>query len=348
MDAPRKFVRRTSGVVGALVAVVLLASCGDGGVSLPDPDLHAPDPDDHAPDAADADGDAAGSADADAAGPARSRLPTPTLPAVPTPTETAVAPEPTATEPPGTEPVPAPEPTVAPGAARDGDRGRPGADRDRDGHRTGPTADPDPDVDARHAVAVPVDGRPTESRPGHPGVGVVAGRAPRRRPRRRDPADRPIAHAACGRSGRSRPTVPTTRRRSGGRRVRTCGPSVAWACARRRERRLTPKGAAMSNVARRCTTEGCAANGRVQAATTCPVCGRPTVWTVLRVPPPGEEPDRPDLLARPCRRAAPGAAHAPAGAATRTCTNPDVRPATTWSRTTAVCAGCDATVVARV
>ena len=101
----------------------------------------------------------------------------------------------------------------------------------------------------------------------------------------------------------------------------------------------------MSNVARRCTTEGCAAHGRVQASATCAVCGNPTVWSVLRVPPPGEGPIAP-IYCTPMPSAQHPPAPRPAGAATRTCINPvcdhfhlvqdDVR-----------CAGCgDATVAA--
>ena len=44
----------------------------------------------------------------------------------------------------------------------------------------------------------------------------------------------------------------------------------------------------MANVALRCTDPACAADGKVQTTKTCAVCGKPTTWTVLRVPPPGQ------------------------------------------------------------
>ncbi|MEZ0446434.1 hypothetical protein [Cellulomonas sp. ICMP 17802] len=71
----------------------------------------------------------------------------------------------------------------------------------------------------------------------------------------------------------------------------------------------------MSNVARRCTDPACAAQGKVQAGTTCAVCGKPTQWTVLRVPPPGSGPIAP-IYSTPMPVAR------PVGTETRTCTNP--------------------------
>jgi hypothetical protein len=61
----------------------------------------------------------------------------------------------------------------------------------------------------------------------------------------------------------------------------------------------------------------------VQSSATCAVCGNPTVWSVLRVPPPGEAPIAP-IYSTPMPL--PSSSHQPsprpAGAATRTCVNP--------------------------
>ena len=46
----------------------------------------------------------------------------------------------------------------------------------------------------------------------------------------------------------------------------------------------------MANVALRCTDPGCVAHGKVQTTKTCAVCGKPTTWSVLRVPPTGQAP----------------------------------------------------------
>jgi hypothetical protein len=103
----------------------------------------------------------------------------------------------------------------------------------------------------------------------------------------------------------------------------------------------------MSNVARRCTTEGCAANGRVQTAATCPVCGRPTVWTVLRVPPPGGGPIAPIYSTPMPLKGHPEPQTRPAGSETRTCTNPACA-SFHLVQDAAVCAECGtATVAAR-
>jgi hypothetical protein len=80
-------------------------------------------------------------------------------------------------------------------------------------------------------------------------------------------------------------------------------------------------GDAMSNVALRCTDPACAAHGKVQTATTCAVCGKPTVWTVLRVGLPGEVPIGP-IYSTPMPLAQKRPPRRPPGADTRTCVDP--------------------------
>ena len=77
----------------------------------------------------------------------------------------------------------------------------------------------------------------------------------------------------------------------------------------------------MANVALRCTDPACVAQGKVQTTKTCAVCGKPTTWTVLRVPSPGQAaPIGPIYtMPMPLKDAPPPAAAA--GTDTRTCTN---------------------------
>ncbi|WP_456786193.1 hypothetical protein [Cellulomonas sp. P5_C5] len=103
----------------------------------------------------------------------------------------------------------------------------------------------------------------------------------------------------------------------------------------------------MSNVALRCTDTACAAHGRVQATPTCAVCGKPTVWTVLRVPPPGTAPIAP-IYSTPMPLKGQQQPHVhPVGSETRTCTNPACASFHLVQDAT-VCAQCgSATVVAK-
>ncbi|GEK23170.1 hypothetical protein [Cellulomonas xylanilytica] len=105
----------------------------------------------------------------------------------------------------------------------------------------------------------------------------------------------------------------------------------------------------MSNVALRCTDEACAAHNRVQATPTCAVCGKPTVWTVLRVPPQGTGPIAPIYSTpMPLKGQGQQAAHLrPAGSETRTCTNAACS-SFHLVQDAPVCAACgEATVVAK-
>jgi hypothetical protein len=103
----------------------------------------------------------------------------------------------------------------------------------------------------------------------------------------------------------------------------------------------------MSNVALRCTDPACAAHGRVQTTPTCATCGRPTVWTVLRVPPPGQAPVGPIYSTPVPARPSSTQGALPAGAETRTCTNPECARYH-WVQDEAFCGACGhATVVAR-
>jgi len=75
----------------------------------------------------------------------------------------------------------------------------------------------------------------------------------------------------------------------------------------------------MANVALRCTDPACAAQGKVQTTKTCAVCGKPTTWGVLRVPPAGQAAPIGPIYTMPMPLK-----DAPAptpGAQTRTCTN---------------------------
>ena len=79
----------------------------------------------------------------------------------------------------------------------------------------------------------------------------------------------------------------------------------------------------MSNIARRCSDATCPAHGQVQATPTCGVCGKPTEWTVLRVPPPGTGPIAPIYSTPMPLKGHTEQPHLrPAGTETRTCTNP--------------------------
>jgi hypothetical protein len=104
----------------------------------------------------------------------------------------------------------------------------------------------------------------------------------------------------------------------------------------------------MSNVARRCSDPACAAHGRVQSGPTCAVCGKPTTWTVLRVPPPGGGGPIAPIYSTPMPLKDPQASHRrPAGTETRTCTNPECS-SFHLVQDAVVCAGCgQATVVAK-
>ncbi|WP_156043735.1 hypothetical protein [Cellulomonas sp. URHE0023] len=74
----------------------------------------------------------------------------------------------------------------------------------------------------------------------------------------------------------------------------------------------------MANVALRCTDPACAADGKVQTTKTCAVCGKPTTWSVLRVPTAGQTATIGPIYTMPMPvKDAP----APVGAPTRTCTN---------------------------
>jgi hypothetical protein len=76
----------------------------------------------------------------------------------------------------------------------------------------------------------------------------------------------------------------------------------------------------MANVALRCTDPACAAQGKVQTTKTCAVCGKPTTWTVLRVPSAGQAATIGPIYTMPMPlKDAPSPT---AGAQTRTCTNP--------------------------
>jgi hypothetical protein len=103
----------------------------------------------------------------------------------------------------------------------------------------------------------------------------------------------------------------------------------------------------MSNVALRCTDEACPAHGRVQATPACAVCGKPTVWTVLRVPPPGGGAPIAPIYSTPMPLKGQQPHPRPAGSETRTCTNPSCSSFHLVQDAT-VCAACGtATVVAR-
>ncbi|WP_028051146.1 hypothetical protein [Cellulomonas sp. URHD0024] len=79
----------------------------------------------------------------------------------------------------------------------------------------------------------------------------------------------------------------------------------------------------MANTALRCTDPACAAQGKVQTSKTCAVCGKPTVWTVLRVPQPGAPaPIGPIYTSpMPLKGSAQPVAR-PVGVETRTCMDP--------------------------
>lgn len=99
----------------------------------------------------------------------------------------------------------------------------------------------------------------------------------------------------------------------------------------------------MSNVALRCSDAACPAHGKVQVSQTCAVCGKPTTWTVLRVPPPGSGPIAP-IYSTPMPLKD---HHRPAGSQTRTCTN-TACPSFHMVQDAAVCGECGhATVVAK-
>ena len=74
----------------------------------------------------------------------------------------------------------------------------------------------------------------------------------------------------------------------------------------------------MANVALRCTNPACSAEGRVQTGKTCAVCGKPTTWTVLRVPPAGSPEVIGPIYTMPMP---PKNAPAAVGRQTRTCPN---------------------------
>lgn len=79
----------------------------------------------------------------------------------------------------------------------------------------------------------------------------------------------------------------------------------------------------MANVALRCTDPACTARGKVQTTTTCAVCGKPTTWSVLRVPPKDQPGPIGPIYTTPMplkQKNRPVAR--PAGVETRTCTNP--------------------------
>ena len=75
----------------------------------------------------------------------------------------------------------------------------------------------------------------------------------------------------------------------------------------------------MANVALRCTDPACAAQGKVQTTKTCAVCGKPTTWTVLRVPSAGQAATIGPIYTMPMPLK--DAPVSTAGAETRTCTN---------------------------
>src|SRR4051794_31394748 len=100
----------------------------------------------------------------------------------------------------------------------------------------------------------------------------------------------------------------------------------------------------MANTALRCTDPACAANGKVQTTKTCAVCGKPTTWTVLRVPPPGQVATIGPIYTTPMPVQG---ASVPAGTQTRTCTHEGC-PRYHLAQTDPFCGACgNATVVAK-
>jgi hypothetical protein len=78
----------------------------------------------------------------------------------------------------------------------------------------------------------------------------------------------------------------------------------------------------MANTALRCTDPACSAHGKVQTSKTCAVCGKPTAWTVLRVPRPGASAPISPIYTTPMPLKGSQPPVRPVGAQTRTCMNP--------------------------